>query len=280
MAMKKTPATAAQPAFELRPPSPLLLMLEAPRMPWEYASLLATSPLLKRAVAGDGHPVVVFPPLGASDITTAPMRQFLRARGYTPYAWSQGFNFGPRAGVLEGCRELVAAAHRRHGTPVSLVGWSLGGLYAREIAKEMPEAVRCVVTLATPFTGHPRANHAWRFYEWVSGRRVDDDALLTELRRPPACPTTSIYSKTDGIVAWPCSINEPAPRTENIEVHASHLGMGLNPLALFALADRLAQQPAQWRPFDASSGLRPWFYKRSQPPRPRATKGRAARIVR
>lgn len=243
-------------------PGALLLMLEA-RAPWEFAAMLAATPLWSRLPMGDGHPVLVFPGLGASDFSTAPLRKFLRERGYATYPWEQGFNFGPKNGVLKACREAVQRAADKHGRKVSLVGWSLGGIYAREMAKELPELARCVITLGTPFTGHPRATNAWRFYEMVSGQSVHDAALNRQIRVTPACPTTSIYSKTDGIVAWQCSINEPAPHTENIEVHASHVGMGMNPLALYAVADRLAQNPhtpQDWMPFDAS-GARRFFFK-------------------
>jgi hypothetical protein len=117
-----------------------------------------------------------------------------------------------------------------------------------------------VITLGTPFTGHPRATNAWRLYEWVSGQSVHDAVLLEQVRQPPPVPTTSIYSRTDGVVAWQCSINEASPLAENIEVHASHMGMGMNPLALYAIADRLAQDPAHWRRFEAD-GARRWFFK-------------------
>jgi len=240
-------------------PGPLLMMMEA-RAPWEYAAMVAAAPWLNRLPVGDGHPVVVFPGLGAADMSTVPLRNFLRDRGYTPYAWKQGFNFGPRHGVLDACRDLVRHTAQRHKEKVSLVGWSLGGIYAREIAKEQPEHTRCVVTLGTPFAGHPRATNAWRLYEMVSGQSVHDHELVDQVRLAPECPTTSIYSKTDGIVAWQCSINEAAPHTENIEVHASHVGMGMNPLALYAVADRLAQDPKHWKKFDVK-GARKWFYK-------------------
>lgn len=240
-------------------PGPWLVMLEA-RAPWEYAAMVAAAPWLNRLPTGDGHPVIVYPGLGASDITTLPLRNFLRQRGYTPYPWKQGFNFGPRHGVLEACREQLQQLTARHGEPASLIGWSLGGLYARELAKEQPDAVRCVITLGTPFNGHPRATNAWRLYELVSGQSTHDPALIEQIRGLPPCPTTSIYSKTDGVVAWQCSLNPESARAENIEVHASHIGMGMNPLALYAIADRLHQDPQQWQPFDVK-GARRWFYK-------------------
>ncbi len=244
-------------------PGPLLMLLEA-RAPWEYAATLAATPWLARLPAGDGHPVLVFPGLGAADFSTLPLRRFLRRRGYRPCAWEQGFNFGPRRGVLDACRRRLADLAQHHGGKVSLIGWSLGGLYARELAKEQPENARCVITLGTPFAGPPRATNAWRFYELVSGQSTRDPALTEPLRRPPACPTTSLYSKTDGIVAWRCSLNEPAPHTENIAIRASHVGMGLNPLALAAITDRLAQDPKAWRRFDVA-GARRWLYKQTQP---------------
>lgn len=259
------PASAQDPSANITAPGPWLLMLEA-RAPWELAALLAVSPWLRKMPAGDGHPVIVFPGLGASDTSTLAVRQFLQGQGYTAYPWGQGFNLGPRNGVLEGCQRLIEDTQARHGEPVSLIGWSLGGIYAREMAKLVPGLVRCVITLGTPFTGHPRATNAWRFYEMVSGQHSHDSELLAEVKRPPPVPTTSIYSKTDGIVAWPCSINPPGhAHTENIEVHASHIGMGMNPLTLYAIADRLRQDPKHWRKFDAQ-GARRWFFKVAHQP--------------
>jgi pimeloyl-ACP methyl ester carboxylesterase len=254
--------TAARPPFheaDLRAPGPLLLMLEG-RAPWEYAAMIAALPWLKRLPRGDGHPVIVYPGLGAADITTAPLRRLLQDLGYSAYPWKQGFNFGPRSGVLDAVREHFVRIHERHGEHVSLVGWSLGGLYARELAKEFRKHVRCVVTLGSPFAGHPRATNAWRFYEIMSGQEVHDPKLMAQLRGTPPVPTTSIYSKSDGIVAWQCSLNKEAPQAENIEVHASHIGMGMNPLALYAVADRLRQPLGEWQRFDAQ-GARRWFYK-------------------
>ena len=261
MKAAKPRATAAAPAHnaELKAPGALLLMLEG-RAPWEFAAMLAALPWLKRLPRGDGHPVLVFPGLGAADVTTVPLRKLLESLGYSAYPWHQGFNFGPRRGVLDACRHLVQRTAERHGAKVSLVGWSLGGLYAREMAKELPDVARCVITLGTPFTGHPRATNAWRLYQWVSGQKVHDPVLIEQIRGTPSVPTTSIYSRSDGVVAWQCSINEATPLAENIEVHASHIGMGMNPLALYAVADRLRQDPEHWQPFDAR-GARRWFFK-------------------
>lgn len=244
---------------DIRAPNALLMMLEG-RAAWEWGAMLATLPWLRRLPRGDGHAVLVFPGLGANDFTTVPLRRVLDSLGYVTYPWMQGFNFGPRHGVLDRCRDQVAEIADRHGHSISLIGWSLGGIYAREMAKELPDRTRCVITLGTPFTGPARATNAWRLFEFVSGQSVDDPALREQIRRSPPVPTTSIYSKTDGVVAWRCSLNPPGPQLENIEVQASHVGMGFNPVALYAVADRLAQPAGGWQPFDPS-GMRRWFYR-------------------
>jgi len=143
---------------------------------------------------------------------------------------------------------------------VSLLGWSLGGVFAREIAKMLPGDVRCVITMGSPFTGHPKANNAWRLYEMVSGHRLDDDVHIAKVRETPPVPTTSIYTRTDGIVAWQCCLQPRESRAESIEVQASHLGIGLNAAAWFAVADRLSQPEGRWKPFHRK-GWREWLYR-------------------
>ncbi len=232
----------------VRAPSLLLMALEW-RASLEFSATLASLPLLARAPAGDGHPVLVFPGLIAGDITTSALRSYLKARGYDVHGWRQGMNLGPRPGVIEACEARVRELAARAGRRVSLIGWSLGGIYAREIAKEMPAHVRCVITLGSPFTGHPRATNAWRVYAMAAGHVPHEHPRRPRLSTPPPVPTTSIYSRTDGIVAWQCSLNPVARHTENIEVVASHLGLGMNPAALYAIADRLAQPEGGWQPF-------------------------------
>jgi pimeloyl-ACP methyl ester carboxylesterase len=160
-----------EPLDDLRAPSLALLALEF-RAPWEFGALLPAWPALQRAPAGDGHPVIVFPGLSASDASTIPLRRYIGSLGYQTQGWSQGFNFGPRAGVLESAKRQVQEACDASGAKVSLLGWSLGGVYARELAKEMPDSVRGVITLGTPFAGPPRSTNAWRIYELTSGRNI------------------------------------------------------------------------------------------------------------
>lgn len=254
---------------EIRAPSPWLLLLEG-RAPWEFAATLAALPWLYRVPRGDGHPVVVFPGMGASELSTQPLRAYLGQLGYAAYDWGLGFN-RPRAGLMEACRQRVLQIASHYDRKVSLVGWSLGGVYARELAKQLQAQTRCVITLGSPFSGPVRANNAARAYELYRGRLLQHDPKHAEhLRRPPPVPTTSIYSKTDGVVAWRCSLNDDMPHAENIEIHASHLGLGVNPLALYAVADRLRQDPARWQRFDAK-GVRRWLFRGSLPQHKQAT---------
>lgn len=259
---QRRPANPA--SSEMPPPGLGLLALEF-RAPWEFTAVLPAWPALLRAPTGDGHPVVVFPGLSASDASTAPLRGYLGTIGYQPQGWNQGFNFGPRAGVLETARRQVLDTSEATGQKVSLIGWSLGGIYARELAKALPDHVRCVITLGTPFAGSPRSTNAWRIYEMTSGRNIHRETEHYDLPTAPSVPTTSLFSRTDGIVAWQGSIQQPAahnPHTENIEVMASHVGIGLNPSAWWAVADRLSQPLGQWKPFDRKGrfGLKSFLY--------------------
>ena len=235
----------------MRAPSALLLAMEG-RAFFEWGACVATWPLLSHAAKGDGHPVLVLPGLTAGDASTWPLRKFLEGRGYAVYPWEQGLNCGPRDGVVRKLLARIRAIQREHGAKVSLVGWSLGGAMARVLAGRAPQNIRSVITLGSPLGGNPRATNAWRLFELVSGVRVDDPRLRTLMSRHPPVPSTSILSKSDGIVAWPMSLIPQHRQSENIEVISSHFGMGANPAVLWAIADRLAQSEGDWRPFDRS----------------------------
>ncbi len=233
------------------------MALEA-RAPWEFGAVLPAWFTLQRAPRGDGHPVIVFPGLSASDTSTYPLRSYLGRLGHATAGWNQGFNFGPRAGVLRAAREQLQEAVDTSGRKASLIGWSLGGIYARELAKQCPDLVRSVITLGTPFAGKHTSTNAWRLYALASGRNIEHETTQYDLPAAPFAPTSSIYSRSDGVVAWKASQQAPSlnnPDTENIEVIASHVGLGLNPSTWWALADRLAQPEGQWKPFQRKGGL-------------------------
>lgn len=255
---------SAETTADPRPPSPWLLLLEGGRAPWEYAATLATMPWLNRVPGGDGHPVIVFPGLGASALSTRPLREYLGRLGYAVHDWGLGRN-RPRPNLLDDCAQRVLQIAEEHGAKVSLVGWSLGGVYARELAKRLEPRVRCVITLGSPFSGHTRSTNAARAYELLAGHELQHDPeRAARLKRVPNVPTTSIYSRTDGVVAWRSSLNEAAPQAENIEIHASHLGLGVNPMAWYVVADRLRQDPAHWQRFDARRAPR-WLMRTDVP---------------
>ncbi|MGP9811712.1 alpha/beta hydrolase [Rhodopseudomonas sp. NSM] len=244
----------ATPHHRLRPPSLALLLAEV-RSLLEFNASILLSPLLLQAPKGDGHPVLVLPGLLASDLSTAPLRRYLRALGYQPFAWELGRNFGGVYRMRGRLRRRLTAIHQASGRKVSVVGWSLGGVYARDLALHAPETIRCIVTLGTPFSGDITATNARRVYERLSGEDLDEIGLddLTALAGDMPVPTTSIYSRTDGIVNWRTSRLRPSPTAENIEVlFASHTGLTVNAAVLWAIADRLAQPEGAFVPFDRS----------------------------
>jgi pimeloyl-ACP methyl ester carboxylesterase len=240
-------------------PSRELLLLEV-RAVWELGAFFSMAPLLRLAPRGDGHPVLVLPGLAASDKSTQPLRAFLRDRGYSAHGWKLGANCGPRPGAEAMMQERLDELANRHKQKVSLIGWSLGGVFAREMARRAPEQVRLVITLGSPFAGEPKASNAWQLYERASGRKADDWPQRAAMRVPPPVPSTAIFSRSDGIVAWQGCLEQEGPTSENIEVEGSHCGLGHNPAVLFAIADRLAQPIGRWRPFDRS-GVRGVVYR-------------------
>jgi hypothetical protein len=252
-----------------RAPNAMMMALEA-RAPWEWGSALAAWPMLRlmgiwpRPAQMDTHHVIVYPGLAAGDVSTQPLRAFLKDIGYQVHGWYQGMNRGPGRGVLDRLQEQLVAVHRDAGAPVSLIGWSLGGVYARELAKQLPACVRDVITLGTPFSQSPRATNAWRVYSLLSSEQLPDSMMQLKLADAPLVPTTSIYSKSDGVVAWQASIQAPSKcnaHIENVEVFASHMGIGVNPAAWYVVADRLARGGNSWTPFQVPAAARFLFGK-------------------
>ena len=246
----------ANPHWDTIDPPPLTLFArEQGRAAIELAQVAGRRRLLDRVPPGDGHPVLVLPGLLASDLSTAPLRRFLRALCYDAHGWGLGRNLGPRAGLREKLDAALRRLRDRHGRRVSLVGWSLGGIFARELARSHPDDVRCVITLASPFRDIT-ASHAARLVALRPGGRPLREAqeLRAWLRAPLPVPTTSIYSRTDGIVAWQSCLEEEGPTRENVEVRCSHTGMGFHAETLAVVADRLAQPEGAWRPWRDGRG--------------------------
>lgn len=243
-------------AAELSPPPFPLQFLEAGRALSEMAMLPAARGLLDSAPVGDGHPVVVCPGFLTSDRSTGLLRSFIRSKGYAVYGWTLGRNMGPGTAGENGqyLADWVIDVYRQHRRKVSLVGWSLGGVLARELAKRLPDQVRQVITLGSPLSGQPDASSIAWIYRRVGNPPVDSpetEKLLKDLWLPPEhVPSTAIFTKTDGIVAWRGCLEPKRPHTDNIEVYASHCGLGVNPFVFFAIADRLALTESGWRPFD------------------------------
>lgn len=220
----------------------------------EYAATLLSGDLVEHWPRGDGHPVVVLPGFLAGPLSTRVLRDVLKRLGYRTYDWRMGRNLGYRTNMVEDLAELVGDVQRRSdGRKVSLIGWSAGGIYARELAREVPEQVRTVISLGSPFRGNHRATHATWVWD-LFNRHLDGTEIMSAEARigrsaPLPVPTTCIYSKRDGVVAWECCTSLPAPRTENIEVRSTHFGYGHNLEALHVIADRLAQPEGRWQPY-------------------------------
>lgn len=232
----------------------------------ELATTLALRPLLRRLEPGDGHPVLLLPGFMASDFSTRPLRGFLRNLGYSAHRWTLGRNLGPRGDLEERMGGRLDELFERHGRRISLVGWSLGGVYARVLANRCPDRVRNVISLGSPINGDGESTNSARLFEFMTGERLEDidPERLDEVRRTPPVPTTSVFSRTDGITAWQAALEMEGPQSESVEVPGSHLGLGFNPLVMCVIADRLAQPEGDWKPFFRPGSVHPPGLKRPE----------------
>lgn len=237
----------------LPPPPAWLALTEAQRAVLEVASLTAVRRLLADLPRGDGHPVMVLPGFLASDLYNRSLRRFLSSLGYAVHGWGLGRNLGPRDGALERLLERFDSLYQRHGQPLTLIGHSLGGIFAREVAREMPEKVRQVVSLGSPFgKGRVAASYPSRLFAALNPMDelpVDQSGLHLS----PPVPTTAVYSKGDGIVNWRTAVQQRElayGAVQNIQIRGSHCGMTLNPTVWYLLADRLRQAADDWQPFN------------------------------
>ena len=244
-------------------PSTLVAAAEVPRVVLAVDAYVLASPLLRLAPRGDGHPVLVLPGLLAGDWSTLALRRFLRRQGFHPYKWHLGRNVGPTAAVRAELPAAIERISRRNRSTVSVIGWSLGGIYARELAHRHPEHIRQVITLASPYRlrtpGQSRAHNAYHRYSHLHAVEGDPAQVTGMSPHPLSLPSTSIYSRMDGIVAWQHCIEPESEQSENIRVRSSHLGIGFDPHVLYAIADRLAQPEGEWSPFAPPKALAPLF---------------------
>jgi len=221
-------------ALQARPagpsgPSAGLFASEALSLPGLVPGLRATP---KVARAAHPQPVIVVPGFLAHTMVMRPLMQGLAAAGHTVEDWGLGTNLGPTRDKLAALAARIEALHQRTGERVSLVGWSLGGLFAREAARLAPGAVRMVVTLGTPFSGSLRANNAWRLYQFVAGHDVDHPPVDGDLATKPPVRTVALWSANDGVVAVESARGQPGERDEAVELHCSHMAMAGHPEAV------------------------------------------------
>jgi len=212
-----------------------LWLLELPR-------LLLRFPELARLQRGAGQPVMVLPGFGAGDASTLVLRSYLRFLGYRVRGWRLNVNTGQVRALLPRVQKRVARMAEITGEPVRLVGWSLGGVLAREVARDRPELVRRVITLGSPIVGGPKYTAVGRVYR-QQGVDLDslEAAIETREATPIRVPITAIWSRADGIVAWQACVDRRSPDVENVEVTATHLGLGFAADVYRVIADRLAR---------------------------------------
>lgn len=203
----------------------------------ELAAFVLALPLFLLLPRGHGRPVLVIPAYTASDTPTIPLRLALRILGYRPYGWGLGINRGLHDATIAGLVDRLDDLHGRHNVSLSIVGWSLGGVFGRHLARVRPTLVRQVITVGSPVRSM-EAKRGWS---------------------PPDTPTTSIYSRSDSVVAWTDSLVDPGPRRENVEVRGTHYGLAHNPSVIAVIADRLANEPLDRGRFVPGRLIR-WLY--------------------
>lgn len=178
---------------------------------------------------GRGWPVIVIPGFTTDDLSTSLLRRSLEQAGFHAYGWEMGFNLGYRAGLLEALAEKVRSIAAEHERKVILLGWSLGGLFARALGHRIPQSVAQVVTLGSPFSGNRHANRAWPLYDFLNDHTVDDIPEGVEFAAKPPVPTLAMWSASDGIVAAGAARGLPEESDLAIQLDVTHFGYGGSP---------------------------------------------------
>lgn len=226
----------------IHPPSVFQQALEG-RVALEAAALLAQLPMLRLQAPRGAGPVLVLPGFMADDTSTWLLRRFLTGLGYRVEGWRLGVNRGPMLRLLGQLEPVIANLVAKHGRSVQLIGWSRGGMLARELARRDSNGVRSVITMGTPIQGGPGASSIGSFAIRASGLSMQEAGDLQRQREsvPIPVPVHSIYSRSDGVVSWAASIDPYNPHVQHHEVEATHVGMGSNAQIFRLLADLLAR---------------------------------------
>ena len=249
-----------------RPPNRFWTFTEGRAM-FELGAFYASRPLLSQLPKGDGHGAIVMPGFMASNSPTAPMRRLLEDLGYQAHGWDSGRNVRVTEALISRLEDQLHEVGETSGGKVSLIGWSLGGVLARELAKLHPDLVRLVISLGSPISDDRNHTNAARLFQFFNGEEPEQmrGGQFRGLDVAPPVPTTSILTKTDGIVHWRGSVQSEGDHpSENIEVYASHCGLGVNPSVMIAMADRLSQDEGKWEPFRPGFGQK-WMFPEFKP---------------
>lgn len=246
----------------IKRPSLLYSLTEAPRAMIELSSYFPYKYLKKIELEGDGHPVLVLPGFMASDFSTILLRKLLKELGYSPYGWRLGRNYA-KEDYIQTLENRVSDLSQSYGKSVSLIGWSLGGVYARQIAKSRPDSIRQIITLASPFKGITKPNNAKWMYDILTrgkGTAAVDKDLIADIPNAAPVPTTAIYSKEDGVVPWSVCMEEESHIYQNVQVRGSHLGLAVNPAVIQIITDRLKYDRSNWERFESSDFIDEYLF--------------------
>jgi len=248
---------------EIKRPSLALGLTEGLRAILDLGFYMPFRFLKKHEANGDGHPVLILPGFLATDLSTIPLRSYIHDLGYKVYGWGEGRNFA-HSDYIALLNEKLNRIHQIHKKEITIIGWSLGGIYARQLAKSDPKLVRQIILMGSPFKGVNIANNANWMFELLKKSKITpelDQDLLYDIPLPAPVPTTAVYTKEDGVVPWKLCMEEEDNWHQNIQVRGSHLGLGVNPLVLRIIADRLSFEKSNWSYFETKNIVEDYLVK-------------------